>query len=157
MARPIEELLPEKPERRLRIYAYSIDDEAHAGLLKVGQTTQDVKTRVAQQLKTAAIKNFAITVDESAERDHGSVFSDHDVRARLKMKGFANPDLEWMRCADADVRTVITELRTGVALSGTHHLTFPMRPEQAEAVSKTHAYFHSISLEDMHAVPRFLW
>ena len=32
-----------------------------------------------------------------------------------------------------------------------------MRREQAEAVNKTHAYFHSIWDEDMHAVPRFLW
>ena len=32
-----------------------------------------------------------------------------------------------------------------------------MRREQAEAVNKTHAYFHSIWQEDMHAVPRFLW
>src|SRR5712691_7544918 len=30
-------------------------------------------------------------------------------------------------------------------------------PEQVEAVNKTHAYFHSIWKEDMHAVPRFLW
>ena len=32
-----------------------------------------------------------------------------------------------------------------------------LRREQAEAVNKTHAYFHSIWKEDMHAVPRFLW
>ena len=32
-----------------------------------------------------------------------------------------------------------------------------MRPEQAAAVDKTHAYFRSIWEEDMHAVPRFLW
>ena len=32
-----------------------------------------------------------------------------------------------------------------------------MRREQVEAVDKTHAYFHSIWQEDMHAVPRFLW
>ena len=30
MSKPIEELLPEKPEARLRIYAYSIEDDAHA-------------------------------------------------------------------------------------------------------------------------------
>ena len=79
------------------------------------------------------------------------------MRARLKPKGFVNVDLEWMRCTPADVQTAITELRTGQELSGTHHETFPMRPEQAEAVNKTHAYFHSIWKEDMHAVPRFLW
>ncbi len=32
-----------------------------------------------------------------------------------------------------------------------------MRAEQRAAVEKTHAYFHSIWKEDMHAVPRFLW
>lgn len=74
----------------LRIYAYAIDDADHAGLLKVGQTTQDVKVRVAQQLKTAAIKNFEIVLDESAERDDGSFIRDHDVRHRLEEKGFAN-------------------------------------------------------------------
>lgn len=70
MPRPIEDLLPVKPELKPRhIYAYSIDDTAHAGLLKVGPTSQDVKKRVKQQLKTAAIKNYKIVVDELAETD----------------------------------------------------------------------------------------
>jgi len=157
MSKSIEELLPAKPEARLRIYAYCIDDEAHAGRLKIGQTTQDVKTRVGQQLKTAAIKNFRIVLDESAEFDNGSIVTDHQVRARLKMKGFANPELEWMECSLEDLQTVIMELRSGQRFTGTHHETFSMRPEQAEAIKKTHAYFHSIWKEDMHAVPRFLW
>ncbi|MGB8022241.1 MAG: GIY-YIG nuclease family protein [Candidatus Nanopelagicales bacterium] len=157
MSRPIEELLPEKPEARLRIYAYSIEDGAHEGMLKVGQTTQAVKARVEQQLKTALVKDFTIHVDESAERADGSVFSDHEVRARLRDKGFAKVDLEWMLCAPVDVQVAITELRTGQHFTGAHHETFRMRPEQAEAVAKTHAYFFSIWKEDMHAVPRFLW
>ena len=137
MLRSTDELLPAKPEARLRIYAYSIDDPAHAGLLKVGQTTQEVKARVAQQLKTAAIKNFKIVLDESAEAEDGSLFSDHDVRSRLKAKGFENTELEWMRCTVAAVAPAITELRTGLALTGTHHLTCPMRAEQAAADDKT--------------------
>jgi hypothetical protein len=157
MSKTIDQLLPEKPEARLRIYAYSIEDAHHADWLKVGQTIQDVKARVAQQLKTAAIRNYTIRLDETAERDDGMVFTDHQVRARLKAKGFANPAMEWMECSLADVQTAITELRTGQQLTGTHHETFTMRPEQAEAVKKTHAYFHSIWKEDMHAVPRFLW
>jgi hypothetical protein len=52
MSKTIDEIL-EKPEARPRIYAYSIADKAHKGLLKVGQTTRDVKQRVAEQLKTA--------------------------------------------------------------------------------------------------------
>ena len=157
MSKAIEEILAPKPEARPRIYAYSIDDKAHKGLLKVGQTTRDVKQRVAEQVKTAAIKNYKIELDESAERDDGTIFTDHHVRAALVKKGFVNTELEWMRCSVADVKTVLTELRTGQELTGTHHETFPMRREQAVAVNKTHAYFHSIWNEDMNAVPRFLW
>jgi len=153
----IEEILAPKPDARPRIYAYWIDDEAHAGLLKVGQTTRGVKQRVAEQLRTAAIKNYRIELDEPAEREDGTIITDHQVRAALVRKGFANTDLEWMRCSVADVRTVLTELRTGKPVSGTHHETFPMRREQAEAVEKTHAYFRSIWQEDPEAVPRFLW
>lgn len=155
--RSIEEILAPKPEARPRIYAYSIEDAAHKGLLKVGQTTRSVKQRVSEQVKTAAIKNYKIELDELAERDDGTVFSDHLVRAALAKKGFENVELEWVRCTVAHVRTVLTEIRSGQQLAGTHHATFPMRQEQTEAVEKTHAYFHSIWKEDMHAVPRFLW
>ena len=157
MNKPIEAILAPKPEARPRIYAYSIDDKAHKGLLKVGQTTRDVKQRIAEQLKTAAIKNFRIELNEAAERDDGTIFSDHDVRTALVRKKFANTELEWMRCSLQDVKTVLNELRTGQRFTGTHHLTFPMRREQAEAVKVTHAYFLSRWAEDMHAVPRFLW
>lgn len=157
MPKHIEDILYPRPEVWPRIYAYSIDDKSHKGLLKVGQTTRDVKHRVAEQVRTAAIKNYKIVLDESAVRDDGSVFSDHEVRAALARKGFENTELEWMRCSVGQLRTVLTELRTGQQFSGTHHLDFPMRQEQVEAVNKTHAYFHSIWNEDMHAVPRFLW
>ena len=153
----IEEILAPKPEARPRIYAYSIADEAHMGLLKVGQSTRDVKQRVAEQLKTAAIKNYTIALDESAERDDGSLFTDFDVRAALVRKGFENVELEWMRCSLKDVKTVLTELRTGQRFVGTHQETFPMRREQAEAVDKTFGYYHSIWAENKNAVPRFLW
>ena len=46
MSKTIEEILAPKPEARPRIYAYSIDDKAHKGLLKVGQTTRDRKSVV---------------------------------------------------------------------------------------------------------------
>lgn len=153
----IEEILAPKPEARPRIYAYSISDEAHKGLLKVGQTTRDVKRRVTEQLKTAAIKNYKIELDEPAEREDGTIFTDRQVRLALVKKGFENTELEWMRCTINDVKTVLTELRTGRQFTSTHHETFPMRREQAEAVNKTHTYFHSVWKEDMHAVPRFLW
>ena len=157
MTRAIEEILAPKPEVRPRIYAYTIADEAHAGLLKVGQTTRNVKQRVAEQVKTAGIKNYEIVLDESAEREDGRLFTDHQVRAALARKDFENVMLEWMRCSVVDVQTVLAELRKDQQFTGSHHETFQMRREQADAVNKTHTYFHSIWSENMHAVPRFLW
>ena len=153
----VEDVLAPKPELRPRIYAYSIADAAHAGLLKVGQTTRDVKQRIAEQLKTAAIANYTIELDEDAARPDGSVVSDHALRAALLRKGFANPKLEWMRCTVADVHTALGELRSGQAVSGARHERFPMRPEQAAAVDKANGYFESIWADDPDAVPRFLW
>lgn len=163
MSRDLDELLPEKPTARLRIYAWSPNDPpaGYAGLLKVGQTTKsDVNARIRQsqgQMQQA----YTLHVDELAERDDGSIFRDSDVRQRLVDKGFENPIFgsarEWMRCTPNDVLTAITELRTGVKLTGTHHETFPMRPEQASAVEKAESYYESIWAEDAQAVPRFLW
>ncbi|MDD2729456.1 DEAD/DEAH box helicase family protein [Malikia sp.] len=157
MSRPIEDILTPKPDARPRIYAYAIADSAHKDLLKVGQTIRDVKRRVAEQLKTAAIQNFTIELEELGEREDGSIFSDHEVRAALVKKGFENTQLEWMRCTVADVRTVLAELRTGQKFSGTHHESFGMRDEQAEAVNKTFDYYQSIWAENPDAAPRFLW
>ncbi len=158
MTKPtVEEVLTPKPVARPRIYAYSIADANHKGLLKVGQTTRNVTQRVAEQLKTAHITNFRIELDEPAEREDGGVFSDHDVRAVLASKGFQKVALEWMRCTVKDVQTALTELRTGQRFIGSHNQNFVMRREQADAVNITHAYFHSRWQEDMHAVPRFLW
>lgn len=153
----IADILAPKPDATPRIYAYAIADDAHAGLLKVGQTTRDVRQRVAEQLKTAAITNYTIELDEPAARDDGSIITDHAVRARLVQKGFANPQLEWVACRVADVRTVLAELRSGKEYEGSHHEDFPMRDEQQAAVEKTFAYYHSIWREDPDAVPRFLW
>ncbi|OKH19641.1 restriction endonuclease [Hydrococcus rivularis NIES-593] len=157
MPRPIEQILAEKPRARPRIYVYSIDDAAHAGLLKIGQTTREVKSRVAEQLRTAAIENYRIELDEPAERDDGSTFTDFEVRDALVRKNFEIVTGEWVRCTVADVRTVLAELRTGQRYTGTHHQTFPMREEQRAAVEKTFAYYQSIWAEDPQAAPRFLW
>ena len=100
-----DQILLPKPEARPRIYAYSIDDKHHNGLLKIGQTAREVKQRVAEQLKTAAIKNYRIELDESAERNDGSVITDREVRAALAKKGCKNGDGEWMRCKAEDIRT----------------------------------------------------
>jgi len=158
MTKPtIANILAPKPELRPRIYAYSIADKAHAGLLKVGQTSREVKKRVAEQLKTARIRNYTIELDESAEREDGTIITDHEVRAALKKKGFEKDGQEWMRCTVKDVKAVLHALRAGQPIAGSRDQNFPMRDEQAEAVDATVQYFQSRWRESKKAVPRFLW
>ncbi len=157
MSKTIEELLPEKLEVRLRIYAWSTTEiKKYEGCLKVGQTTQDVNRRIKQSQGVAQVP-YVLEVDELAERLDGTIFRDSAVRERLKQKGFENVELEWMRCSEADVVTAIKELQTGAAREGAHNLDFQMRAEQKAAVKKTAAYYNSIWSEDKKSVPRFLW
>lgn len=163
MTQSIEEILPPRPEARLRIYAWTPDDPpvAYAGLIKVGQTTEsDVNVRIRRsqgQMQQA----YTLHVDVPGERENGEPLRDFEVRQRLVEKGFENVVVEgsreWMKCGHHDVLTAITELRHGIQLSGTRHETFSMRDEQIAAVARTHSYFQSIWKDEPHAVPRFLW
>jgi hypothetical protein len=158
VSRSVEDLLPERPEARLRIYAWSTSEiKKFDGCLKVGQTTlKDVNVRIKQSQGVAQVK-YKLEVDESAEREDGTVFRDSAVRERLKQKGFENVELEWMRCTAKDVLAAIKELRTGQAHAGTHHEDFKLRAEQSAAVKKTADYYASVWADDKKAVPRFLW
>jgi hypothetical protein len=157
MSRDIHDLLPEKPQPRLRIYAWSTNEiKKYEGCLKVGQTTWDVNNRIRRSQGVAQF-DYTLEVDESAERNDGTYFRDSTVRERLKQKGFENIELEWMRCSAKDVMTAIKELQSGVARVGSHVDDFKMRAEQISAVKKTKDYFDSIWAEDQKAVPRFLW
>jgi hypothetical protein len=157
MIKSIDELLPDKLKLRLRIYAWSTNAiPKYKGCLKVGQTTQDINTRIKQSQGVAQV-SYVLEVDESAERDDGSVFRDNVVRERLKQKGFENVELEWMRCTAKDVQVAIKELQTGEKRVGSHHEDFKMRAEQISAVKKTADYFNSIWAENKKSVPRFLW
>lgn len=161
----IDSILSPKPEARLRLYAWSPNDPppAYAGLIKIGQTTQDdVNARIRQsQGQMQQAYTLHTSPDTFAERDDGSTFTDTDLRQRLVQKGFENPTLgssrEWVRCSPEDVRSAIIELQTGLRFERARDQRFPMRAEQAEAVSQTLDYFQSRWDEDKTAVPRFLW
>src|SRR5690606_15974764 len=57
MSRPESELLPEKPEARLSIYAWSSDEVAERwrDCLKVGQTAKDVNVRIKESQGQARV------------------------------------------------------------------------------------------------------
>ena len=159
----INDILTVKPEVRLRIYAWTPNDPpaAYAGLIKVGQTTQDNVNDRIRQSQGQMSQAYTLHIDDFAEREDGSGFRDGDIRQRLIEKGFENVVIgasrEWMRCAPNDVKTAIAELKSGLRFTGTHHDDFPMRAEQTEAVEQTFDYYTSRWTQDVKAVPRFLW
>ncbi len=157
MTKTIEELLPDKSQARLRIYAWSTTEiKKYSGCLKVGQTTQEVNVRIKQSQGVAQV-SYILEVDEPAESIDGSIFRDSAVRERLKQKGFENVELEWMRCSAKDVLIAIKELQSGAERSIDRTEDFKMRSEQSAAVKKTADYFNSIWAENKKSVPRFLW
>jgi hypothetical protein len=87
----VDQILTEKPDTRLRLYAWSpVDPPAgYEGLIKVGQTTQeDVNVRIRQsqgQMQQAYILHT--DPNTFAEREDGTTFRDSDVRQRLMDKG----------------------------------------------------------------------
>jgi hypothetical protein len=150
---------PQRPDLSPTIYAYEDTNPQYAGLLKVGYTTIDAHTRVAQQYPTKRPGKppYRIILEESAMRKDGSVFSDHDVHRMLRINGIKNPDGEWFECTADQVKTAIIAMKTGLLNVENRSLDFKMRPEQESAVENTAEYFKSYRTENQHTTPHFLW
>lgn len=154
-----KEFFPQRPDAKPTIYAYEDTHPQYKGLLKVGYTTVNAKTRVAQQYPTVKPGKppYRIVLEESAMRNDGTAFTDHDVHRMLRINGIKNPDGEWFRCSIQDVRSAIISVKTGQLNEENRSLDFKMRPEQQEAVEKTAAYFKSFRKENHDKSPHFLW
>ena len=152
---------PPRPVSRPTIYAYEDTNPDYAGLLKVGYTTVDAQSRVAQQYPTLRPGKppYRILLEEPAMRNDGTVFTDHDVHRMLRVNGIRNPKGEWFRCTFAQVQAAIIAVRTGQLNEENRSLDFKMRPEQEAAVAKTAAYFASWRRErgNRDKPPHFLW
>jgi len=154
-----DKFFPPRPDSRPTIYAYEDTNPQYAGLLKVGYTTVDAQTRVAQQYPTLKPGKapYRIVFEEAAMRNDGTVFTDHDVHRMLRINGVKNPEGEWFRCAVAQVKAAVIAVRTGQLNEENRSLDFKMRPEQEAAVAKTAAYFKSFKKENAGKPPHFLW
>ncbi len=155
------EFFPARPDSRPAIYAYEDTNPQYAGLLKVGYTTVNVRSRVAQQYPTRRPGKppYRIVLEEPAMRGDGTVFTDHDVHRWLRGRGVSNPEGEWFACPVTEVKAAVVALRTGQMDEGNRTLDFKMRPEQTEAVEKTAAYLTAFR-SDQHnrgKTPHFLW
>lgn len=154
-----QNFFPERPALKPMIYAYEDTNPQYQGLLKVGYTSVDVATRVAQQyptLRPGALP-YRIVVEESAMRQDGSSFLDYEVHQYLRRRGFANPAGEWFRCSPQDVKAAIIAVTTRKVNEENRTATFSMRPEQQEAVDKTAEYFTKYPMESDGKIPHFLW
>jgi len=154
-----KEFFPPRPESRPTIYAYEDTNPQYAGLLKVGYTTVDVQSRVAQQYPTLRPGEppYRIVLEETAMRNEGSVFTDHDVHRCLRINGVKNPEGEWFRCTVEQVKAAVIAVRTRQLNEENRSLDFKMRPEQKAAVEKTITYFKSFRKENANKPPHFLW
>lgn len=152
-----KEFFPPRPTTNPTIYAYElVGVSTHEGLIKIGFTSRDAFSRVSEQLRTSGLK-YTIVFEESAMRNDGSSFTDHDIHRLLRKQGFANPDGEWFNCTLKDLQKAIREVKTGERTEANRTLTFGMRPEQHAAVHKTIEYFNSFKLENTDRTPNFLW
>ena len=157
------EFFPPRPEIKPTIYAYKDTHPQYKGLLKIGYTTRDAKTRVAEQYPVIRPGEapYKILLEESAVYSetykNGSTFSDHDVHRYLRKQGFKNPDGEWFQCTAKDVKAAIVAIKNGAENVENRTLDFGMRPEQQAAVDKAIAYFSSFKQENPDKTPHFLW
>lgn len=151
-----------RPEITPTIYAYElINVSSHKGYLKVGYTERDVETRIAEQMHTSAVP-YRIVMKVSAIRPDGSCFTDHEVHAVLKKKGYpqlnAGEDKnEWFRCDLNAVKAAVIAVRDGTANIENRTQTFKMRPEQTRAVQMTMDYFEQAKKDEPDRAPKFLW
>jgi hypothetical protein len=156
-----DELFPPRLRAAPTIYAYTDSSPDLAGLLKVGFTTSDAKTRVAQQYPTKrpGAVPYRIVLEESAMRSDGTSFTDHDVHRALRKSGVKNPDGEWFACTIKQVKAAVISVRDRQILEISRSAAFGLRPEQVAAVEKTSAYFESFRKErgNKGKAPRFLW
>jgi hypothetical protein len=150
---------PQRPEANPTIYAYEDTNPQYKGLLKVGFTTTNAQSRVAQQyptLRPGALP-YTIVFEESAMRNDGTSFTDHDVHRHLRKKGILNPEGEWFKCSIKEIAVALVAIKNGLKNEDDRTLSFGMRPEQAEAVKKTISYFKSFRKENENKTPHFLW
>ena len=154
------ELFHKRPTIKPMIYAYEDTNPQYKGMLKIGFTTRDVETRVAEQYSTKrpdGSKPYKIVYRESAMYPDGTAFSDHDVHRVLKQKHFINTGGEWFKCSVDDVRAAVLAVKTHTVNAENRINNFKMRPEQRAAVEKTAAYFLSTEEDNVKRYPKFLW
>lgn len=158
---PDMEFFAQRPAVVPQIYAYTLPDvTTHQGYIKVGYTErEDVNERIREQLHTSAVR-YKLLFTASAMRSDGTCFTDHDIHAILRRRGFPHifdEDNEWFKCSESDVQAAIVAVRDEIANIENRTETFSLRPEQVRAVQMTMDYYQKTNTEEPNMVPKFLW
>lgn len=147
---------PQKPDIKPIIYAYS--DTRYPNCLKIGYTTRPINDRMKEHYPTITPnQSWKVEWTNSAVRDDGSTFMDHDIHRWLNKHGVSNVGGEWYKCSLDDVKSAYLAVLTRTDNDENRTLNFKMRPEQEKAVEKTYNYFKDIKKNELGATPKFLW
>lgn len=154
------------------IYIYKTPDSEAQGLVKIG-VAADVEKRIREQFNTASAFDashfsYVELYRGEAIREDGSEFKDHHIHAILESKGYPKHKIfdggkaikentEWFAIEPDKAIHLIEEFKRGkraedIDIDRIH--SFPMRPEQEEAVDKTSRFFESLPLVEQ---GEFLW
>ena len=154
------EFFPLRPEAKPMVYAYEDLNPDYDGLLKIGYTAIDVEQRVAQQYPTKRPDGrvpYRIVWQDSAMYTDGGNFTDHDIHRMLKRRHIGSVGGEWFRCTVDELKAAYISVRDRSENIENRTQSFPLRPEQKQAVDKTIAYFKSAEAEGRLQTAKFLW
>ena len=157
-----QEFFTQRPQVTPTIYAYElVNVPTHEGYIKVGYTDRDAETRVKEQLHTSGVA-YRILLTESAMRDDGTCFTDHEIHKFLAARGVfrlneGKADNEWFKCSVDAVKQAINAVRDGIYTDEGRTATFKMRPEHVVAVQKTMEFFAKAKEDEPNKAPKFLW
>ena len=137
------------------IYVFKIDDKAHNGLLKIGETAikapeknlwDIARARIKAYTNTAAIP-FELVHVELAVKNNGQPFRDYDVHRALKKFNKKLPGStgrEWFKVDLATVKEAIKSIKQGKKFFPrvrSDETPINFRPEQDEAINLTVKHF----------------
>ncbi len=154
-----EDLFYKKSEAQPIVYAYEHTGvPSHTGCIKVGYTTRDANSRIAEQNRTAQV-NYKLLHVWPAMRADGTSFTDHDVHRLLDAAHYPNVGGEWYRCRLHDVERAVRSVQMGSDTMLQRTQNFGMRPEQQRTVDDTAAYFRSFVADPNNRglTPHYLW
>ena len=158
--------IPQVPNVYPQIYAYEAfinKKNIRPGCIKIGYTTREnYMDRIHEQEGQMHIK-ARVLGHWDAIKQTGDAFTDHDVHALLRNRGFRqirDDDgklTEFFECELADVEASVKSLVSGTDISASRINDYGPRDEQEEAIRNTIASLKYQKMSDPSKTPKFLW